>query len=462
MTLDIAVRVDGQVVVVAGGRSTRPAWRRARGSASRRGPRDRRPAGVGVRLRRCAGVQPDRLHRLCVLGGRPGGLAATSRQSSWCPTTLTRCSPGPMVTSPHACIAIEIEADSHDALVFCDGRREMRVPAGGRLEVTKCSDPAEMGAAGQRAVHRPAGAQVPAAGHRLARDSETTMLAEIRIESLGAISAATAEFDRGLTVLTGETGTGKTMVVTGLHLLGGARADATRVRSGAERAVVEGRFTTDELDDATAAPDRRDPRLVGRRPRRRRQHHRAALGQPRRPVAGLPRRAQRARQVADHVHHRAAHPARAERPAAADAPRRAARRAGPLRRRRAPSSSATGKCATSGRWPAAISSTAPTRARELAQEADRLKFALDRDRRRRPDAGRGRGAGRRHPPALRTRRAAGGGRRCPRRAVGGGRRGRRRPAAVGHRQHRAGPIALLQSTDDARAERAWPASSPRR
>ncbi|MGV9799717.1 DNA repair protein RecN [Mycobacterium sp. NPDC003449] len=73
------------------------------------------------------------------------------------------------------------------------------------------------------------------------------MLSEIRIESLGAISAATAEFDRGLTVLTGETGTGKTMVVTGLHLLGGARADSTRVRSGADRAVVEGRFSTTEL-----------------------------------------------------------------------------------------------------------------------------------------------------------------------------------------------------------------------
>lgn len=79
------------------------------------------------------------------------------------------------------------------------------------------------------------------------------MLAEIRIESLGAISAATAEFDRGLTVLTGETGAGKTMVVTGLHLLGGARADASRVRSGAGRAVVEGRFGTAELDPAAAA-----------------------------------------------------------------------------------------------------------------------------------------------------------------------------------------------------------------
>ena len=79
------------------------------------------------------------------------------------------------------------------------------------------------------------------------------MLNEIRIESLGAISVATAEFDRGLTVLTGETGTGKTMVVTGLHLLGGARADATRVRSGADRAVVEGRFTTTDLGDTVAA-----------------------------------------------------------------------------------------------------------------------------------------------------------------------------------------------------------------
>jgi DNA repair protein RecN (Recombination protein N) len=78
-------------------------------------------------------------------------------------------------------------------------------------------------------------------------------LAELRIESLGAISSATAEFDRGLTVLTGETGTGKTMVVTGLHLLGGARADAHRVRSGSERAVIEGRFATTDVGDASAA-----------------------------------------------------------------------------------------------------------------------------------------------------------------------------------------------------------------
>jgi NAD+ kinase len=44
----------------------------------------------------------------------------------------------PMVTSPEATVAIEVEAGGHNALVFCDGRREMLVPAGGRLEVTRC------------------------------------------------------------------------------------------------------------------------------------------------------------------------------------------------------------------------------------------------------------------------------------------------------------------------------------
>jgi DNA repair protein RecN (Recombination protein N) len=82
--------------------------------------------------------------------------------------------------------------------------------------------------------------------------ARSIVLSEIRIESLGAISSATAEFDRGLTVLTGETGAGKTMVVTGLHLLGGARADASRVRTGADRAVVEGRFSTAELGTEVA------------------------------------------------------------------------------------------------------------------------------------------------------------------------------------------------------------------
>lgn len=64
----------------------------------------------------------------------------------------------------------------------------------------------------------------------------------MRIEGLGVIDEATLELDPGLTVVTGETGAGKTMVVTGLHLLSGGRAEASRVRTGAARAAVEGRF----------------------------------------------------------------------------------------------------------------------------------------------------------------------------------------------------------------------------
>ena len=198
----------------------------------------------------------------------------------------------PMVTSPDAAIAIEVEATGHDALVFCDGRREMVVPAGGRLEGHALRHTAEVGAPGRRPVHRSPGTQVPAAGHGLAR---TVVLSEIRIESLGAISTATAEFDRGLTVLTGETGTGKTMVVTGLHLLGGARADATRIRSGADRAVVEGRShrRTRRRGGHTG---RRDSRRVRRGPRRGWERHRGAFGQPQWPVAGISRWPQRCRE----------------------------------------------------------------------------------------------------------------------------------------------------------------------
>ena len=55
-------------------------------------------------------------------------------------------------------------------------------------------------------------------------------LTELRIRGLGAIDDVTLEFGSGLTVVTGETGAGKTMVVTGLTLLFGGRADPGRRR----------------------------------------------------------------------------------------------------------------------------------------------------------------------------------------------------------------------------------------
>ncbi len=68
------------------------------------------------------------------------------------------------------------------------------------------------------------------------------MLVELRIEQLGVIDEATIVFGDGLTVLTGETGAGKTMIVEAINLLVGQRADASMVRPGADELRIEGRF----------------------------------------------------------------------------------------------------------------------------------------------------------------------------------------------------------------------------
>ena len=64
----------------------------------------------------------------------------------------------------------------------------------------------------------------------------------MRIRGLGVIDDAVLQLGPGLTVVTGETGAGKTMVVQGLTLLFGGRSDAGRVRPGVTRALVEGRL----------------------------------------------------------------------------------------------------------------------------------------------------------------------------------------------------------------------------
>ncbi|SDP27058.1 DNA repair protein RecN [Actinacidiphila guanduensis] len=77
-----------------------------------------------------------------------------------------------------------------------------------------------------------------------------SVLEEMRIRSLGVIEDAVVELSPGFTAVTGETGAGKTMVVTSLGLLLGGRADPALVRIGAKQAVVEGRIT---LESAAAA-----------------------------------------------------------------------------------------------------------------------------------------------------------------------------------------------------------------
>ncbi|MGO1849178.1 DNA repair protein RecN [Microbacterium sp.] len=66
------------------------------------------------------------------------------------------------------------------------------------------------------------------------------MIEQMRLRDLGVIAEATMPFGSGFTAVTGETGAGKTMVVTGLGLLLGARADSGAVRKGATQASVDG------------------------------------------------------------------------------------------------------------------------------------------------------------------------------------------------------------------------------
>lgn len=70
-----------------------------------------------------------------------------------------------------------------------------------------------------------------------------SVLEEMRIKALGVIDDAVVGLAPGFTAVTGETGAGKTMVVTSLGLLLGGRADAALVRTGAKAAVVEGRIS---------------------------------------------------------------------------------------------------------------------------------------------------------------------------------------------------------------------------
>lgn len=88
------------------------------------------------------------------------------------------------------------------------------------------------------------------------------MLTELRITGLGVIEDATLEPHPGLTAVTGETGAGKTMVVTALGLITGGRAESGRVRIGTDRAVVEARVQLPDrhrvADLVEAAGGRRD------------------------------------------------------------------------------------------------------------------------------------------------------------------------------------------------------------
>ena len=155
--------------------------------------------------------------------------------------------------------------------MWCDGRRRFDLPPGARVEVRRGSLPVLLARVHARptAGRRPAAASSPTgwspssacrsrageaaprgsgrvgpAATGLGRRALAVMLEEVRITGLGVIDDALLELSPGFTALTGETGAGKTMVVTGLGMLFGGRADPARIRPGAQRATVEGRLRT--------------------------------------------------------------------------------------------------------------------------------------------------------------------------------------------------------------------------
>ncbi len=73
------------------------------------------------------------------------------------------------------------------------------------------------------------------------------MITSLGIKNIGVISSANLEFGAGFTALTGETGAGKTMVLTALGLLLGSRADSSTVRTGSQQLLVEGRISNSSI-----------------------------------------------------------------------------------------------------------------------------------------------------------------------------------------------------------------------
>ena len=72
------------------------------------------------------------------------------------------------------------------------------------------------------------------------------MLAELSIKNFAIIEDLSISFEKGLTVLTGETGAGKSIIIDAIHLLVGGRGSAEFVRHGEEKAVIEGLFQIDD------------------------------------------------------------------------------------------------------------------------------------------------------------------------------------------------------------------------
>ena len=102
---------------------------------------------------------------------------------------------------------------------------------------------------------RDGGSGLPAAVGGQGRDASLIVL--LRIENLALVESVELEFGSGLNVLTGETGAGKSIILSALALLTGGRASAETLRSGADEGAVEALFRMDGHEDVAVALEAR-------------------------------------------------------------------------------------------------------------------------------------------------------------------------------------------------------------
>ncbi len=282
------------------GRSTRRRWRRAPASGCSRS-RSRSTAGrccASAATACCAPPRPARPPTPSRPAARSSGR--TSRRCWWCRTPRTRCSPGRWWSRRTRRIDIELFRAEHAGVLSCDGRRSHRPAARhagsrfGRARAARSASSASHGL--EFATGWWPSSSCRCRGFRDGGRTRTRrltasvldVLAELRIRGLGVIDDAVLALGPGLTVVTGETGAGKTMVVTGLHA---AVRRPGRRRAGCGPAPSRRASTAGCCSPPTVAGRQRVERRRRRARRRtarlmlRRDGHARAAGRARSPAA---------------------------------------------------------------------------------------------------------------------------------------------------------------------------------
>ena len=186
---------------------------------------------------------PTGLHRLLLLRRAARSSGRRSRRCCSSRSARTPCSPGRWSRAPTSMIALDSVAPEKQGVLWADGRRSFTLPHNARIEVRRDPEPVRFArlrdapftdrlVAKFAPARRPAGAAPGGPSDPRAADPRSGR------DRRGHLPRSRPGSRRS----PGETGAGKTMVVTGLGLLAGGRADAALVRAGSAQAAVEGVF----------------------------------------------------------------------------------------------------------------------------------------------------------------------------------------------------------------------------